>query len=131
MTLPWPQLYTPFRTPTSPAKPQTTGSHSPTRPPVQGGKNEAINKITAISFLSFCEKAQIFSCVCVIISLSCSALSSGTEAVETLPKPHSLSAHSQCYATANYFHSAPTKPWRRREKENGRGGKKKGKWVIK
>ena len=86
----------------------------------RGEKNEAINKITAISFLSFCEKGQIFSCVCVIIFLSGSALSPGTEAVESLPKPHSLSAHSQCYATANYFHSAPTKLWRGREKEKER-----------
>lgn len=52
-------------------------------------------------------------------------MSLGTEAVESLPKPHSPSAHSQCYATANYFHSALTKPWRGGEK--GREGKKRGK----
>lgn len=80
--------------------------HSPT---VWGNKNEAIDK-TTISFLSVSENAQIFSCLCVIISLSGLALSLGTQAVESLPKPHSLSAQSQCYATANYFHSAPTKP---------------------
>lgn len=90
-----------------------------------GGKNEAINKITAISFLSFCEKGQIFSCVCVIIFLSGSALSPGTEAVESLPKPHSLSAHSQCYATANYFHS-PRQNCGEGERKRKRGRERRG-----
>lgn len=119
----WPQLYTPFRNPTCSAKPQTTGSHSLTQPPDQGGKNEAINKITTIWLLSFREKTQLFSCGCVIISLSGSPFSLGTEAVVSLPKPHSLSAHRQCYATANYFHSAPTKPWWLRGREKERQGK--------
>lgn len=88
----------------------------------EGIKNEAINKITTISF---CEKAQIFSCLCVIISLSGLALSLGTQAVKSLPMPHSLSAHSQCYATANYFHSAPTKPWQGRERGTEREDKVK------
>ena len=128
----WPQLYTPFKKePACSAKPQTSALHSPTRPPVRGERNKAINKTTTISFLLFCEKAEIFSCVCVIISLSGSALSQGTEAVEPLPKPHSLSAHSQCYATANYFHSAPNKTVeRKRERERERKEQSKKK-VIK
>lgn len=39
--------------------------------------------------------------------------------------PHSLSAHSQCYATANYFHSAPTKPWQEGKKGTEREDKVK------
>lgn len=82
-------------------------------------KDKAINKIPGISFLSFClKKQQISSCECVIISLSGSTLSLGTEAVESLPKLRSPSAHSRCYATANYFHSAP----RKTRREKGKGG---------
>lgn len=43
-------------------------------------------------------------------------MSQGTKDIESLPKPYSVSAHRQCYATANYFYSAPTKLRKGKEK---------------
>lgn len=65
------------------------------------GKAQVINYKNHHSISLIFEKMCISSCMCIIIS----AFFSGTKAVKSLPKPHSVSAHKQCYAKANYSHS--------------------------
>lgn len=81
------------------------------------GKSEAINKITYISFFSIlCRSSYVYVWLFPSPALCCH----WGPRLSSLPNTHSLSAHSQCYATANYFHSAR---WRGREREKGtRGG---------